>query len=69
MADGRDFHDNKTKAEEALYRASVVLNDIAPGDLAPAERIAYAQVQSTIGVGRALLAQVAQQDQPPLPER
>ncbi|WP_141224612.1 hypothetical protein [Mycobacterium nebraskense] len=69
MADSGDFHAHQGKAAEALFKAAMALDKIDPDDLSPPERITYAQAQASLGVGHALMTQVAQQDQPPLPDR
>ncbi|OBF58046.1 hypothetical protein A5778_04020 [Mycolicibacterium monacense] len=70
MADNKGFHFNRVEADDNLARASATLEAVLQTDLdtlSPAEQIAYAQARATMAVGQALLAQIAQQDQPPLP--
>lgn len=66
MTDRREFHTHCTEAEDDLSRASSALHLVDVNALAPTELIAYAQARAVAGFGRALLAQVAQQEQPPL---
>ncbi|KLI04175.1 hypothetical protein A5731_28060 [Mycolicibacterium conceptionense] len=67
MADSRGFHTHRTEAEDDLSRAWTAFNNVDIGTLSPAELIGYAQARATMGVAHALLAQVALEDQPPLP--